>query len=253
MVSDIRIRAFRATEDVETCEKYVEGHKKILENHGIFNISSSNYFWTKLDSVFVIVVESLDGSKLFGGARLHLSDGKNKFPIEDAVADLDNKILDFVKYYSRVGAAELAGVWNSVEVAGYGIGSFLPALVAVVLLDQLQIPVLFSLCSPTTVRFKDWIGATELISVGNRGTFYYPKIDLLATVLYCDDSINMPFTFPRQKQKILFLRNHLHYVEKEKTPFKNITINVHYDLELKNINPDEYKIPLTAKPSLQHA
>jgi hypothetical protein len=244
MVTDVSIRAFRATDDRDTCIKYIQGHKKILENHGIFNVSSSNEEWMHLDSVYVIAVESPDRSKLYGGARLHVANGKNKLPIEEAVYDLDSKISDVVKYYSQSGLAELGGVWNSKEVAGYGVGSFMPALVAVVLLEQLDLPVLMSLCSPMTVRFKEWIGAVELISIGNKGTFYYPKVDLLATALYCDDSINMPITYPRQKQKIKFLRQHLQHEELEKTPFKNEMIKVHYDLKLTDVNTKQYKIPL---------
>ena len=73
---------------------------------------------------------------------------------------------------------------DSKEVAGFGIGSLFPSRVAVALATQIGINTFFTLCSPTTVRFKDWIGGQILTDVGNNGTFYYPKIDLLATAVY---------------------------------------------------------------------
>jgi hypothetical protein len=244
MITDIRIRAFRATDDPETCKKYVEGHRKVLENHGIHKVSSSNEQWPSLRSVFVIVVENIDGSRLYGGARIHATDGVHRLPIEEAVYEMDPRISDVVKYYAQFGAGELSGLWNSKEVAGFGIGSLFPSRVAVAMAEELGLQIMFSLCSPMTVRFKDWIGGIELVSVGNRGTFYYPKLDLLATALYSDDIINLPLAHPRERQKIFFLRKNLKHVASEKSPFKNVNINIHYDLEIKNADTNEFKIAL---------
>ena len=47
MVTEVRIRAFRAIDEPETCHRFIEGHKKILENHGINKVTSSNNEWVK--------------------------------------------------------------------------------------------------------------------------------------------------------------------------------------------------------------
>ena len=60
METEVSIRAFRAIDDIETCLKFVAGHQKVLENHGIYNVTSSSHQWMYSPSVFVIVVESLD-------------------------------------------------------------------------------------------------------------------------------------------------------------------------------------------------
>ncbi|MGI8950022.1 MAG: hypothetical protein ACR2FN_00410 [Chitinophagaceae bacterium] len=244
MTNDIRIRAFRATEDLATCEKFVAGHRKVLEIYGISNITTNTYDWVNNPSIFVIVVESMDKQKLYGGARVQAVDGIHPLPIEEATGKMDSKIYEIVRYYSQFGAAELSGLWNSKEVAGFGIGSLFPSRVAIALAEQLGIQVMFSLCSPTTVRFKNWIGGLELTSVGNKGTFYYPKLDLIATALYSDDVINMPLAHPREKEKILFLRKNLQHVANEKSPFKNMNVNVHYDLKIQSANKNEFKIKL---------
>ena len=93
MVTEIRIRAFRATDDYETCLKFYEGHKKVLENHGITKVTSSSHDWAFRNSVFVIVVESLDKSKLYGGARIHCADGINSLPIETSSGHTTFKIV----------------------------------------------------------------------------------------------------------------------------------------------------------------
>lgn len=239
---DIRIRAFRAPDDPETCRKFIEGHRKVLSIYGIENITTNTDDWVNRRSIFVIVVESLDRNKLYGGARIQIADGIHPLPIEDATGKMDPKIYDIVRQHARTGAAELSGLWNSKEVAGLGIGSLFPSRVAVALATQLGINTFFTLCSPTTVRFKDWMGGRILDEVGINGTFYYPKIDLLATALYSEDMFNLSTTHPREREKVMYLRNNLKHVAVEKSPFKNHLTNIHYDLQLTNVDPKEFQI-----------
>jgi hypothetical protein len=79
METEIRIRAFRATDDFETCLKFYEGHKRVLEGRGIGQVTSSTAEWMYSPSVFVVVVETTDCNKLYGGARVHAADGKKLF------------------------------------------------------------------------------------------------------------------------------------------------------------------------------
>jgi hypothetical protein len=242
MNTDIRIRAFRAIDDPDTCLKFISGHRRVLSIYGIENITTNTEDWMYNPAIFVIVVETIDGEKLYGGARVQVADGIHPLPIEEATGDMDQKIYGIVKYFSQFGAAELSGLWNSKEVAGFGIGSLFPSRVAVAIADQIGIDVMFSLCSPTTVRFKDWIGGRQLVNIGNNGTFYYPKLDLIATALYSDDAINLSYAHPREREKILYLRQHPEHVAQEKSPFKNRLVNVHYALKIASANPTEFKL-----------
>lgn len=239
---DIRIRAFRATEDMETCLKFIEGHKKVLEYHGIYNVSSSTPGWLYNSSVFVIVVESINGSKLYGGARVQSADGKTMLPIEIAVGEMDARIHKYVAQYAKGGTGELCGLWNSIEVAGLGIGSYFSARAAIVIIEQLGFDTLFSLCSPATLRFNQWIGSRPFTKVGNKGTFYYPKLDLLATAVFLEDAHTLNNAHPREREKILWLRQNLSGINNEKSPFKNFAVNVQYKLEMKGVNKNEFKI-----------
>ena len=244
MNTDIRIRAFRATEDPDTCKKFIEGHRKVLSIYGIENITTNTDDWMYNPSIFVIVVETLDREKLYGGARVQAADGLVPLPIEVATGDMDPKIYDIVRYYSQFGTGELSGLWNSKEVAGFGIGSLFPSRASVVIAEQIGLTTMFSLCSPTTVRFNQWIGSKVLTRVGNEGTFYYPKLDLLATAVFLEDAVFLKDAHPRERDKMLSLRNNLNEISKEKSPFKNLNVNVHYDLKIPSANVSEFKIKL---------
>lgn len=242
--TEIRIRAFRAIDDPETCQKFIDGHRTVLEYHGVIKVTSSNNEWAGSPAVFVIVVESMDGSKLYGGARVHAADGITRLPIEDATGYMDDKIYEIVAECAQDGTGELCGLWNSKEVAGLGVGSIFPSVAAVVIAEQIGLKTMFSLCSPATVRFNQWIGSSILKTVGNDGTFYYPKIDLLATAVFLPDADTLENAHPKEREKMLWLRKNLKTVSMERSPFKNISVKVHYDLEIKGADPMEFKIPL---------
>jgi hypothetical protein len=242
MKTEIRIRAFRATDDPETCEKFIEGHRKVLEHHGISKVTSANEAWAESSSVFVVVVEDMERKKLYGGARLHAADGKMLLPIEEATKDLDERILDYVRRYAEDGTGEICGLWNSVEVAGLGIGSLYPSRGAVVIATQLGLNTLFSLCSPVTARFNQRLGSKTFKEVGNEGTFYYPKLDLIATAVFLDDALALRNACPHEREKMMQLRESPRITVTEKAPFKDVTVDVHYDLLIKSANPLEFKL-----------
>jgi hypothetical protein len=251
MNTEIRIRAFRAPDDTETCLKFIQGHRKVLSIYGIENITTNTEDWIYNPAIFVVVVETLDGEKLFGGARVQAADGINPLPIEEATSSFDPAIHRIVNHHAQFGTGELSGLWNSKEVAGLGVGSLFPSRVSVAIAEQIGLSTMFSLCSPATVRFNQWIGSEVLTEVGNNGTFYYPKIDLLATAVFLKDVKTLSTAHPREREKMLFLRRNPKHVAQEKSPFKNIYVNVHYDIDIKGVNPGEFKIPLVKQEESQ--
>jgi len=241
-IKDIRIRAFRATDEPETCRRYIQGHRKVLSIYGIENITSNTDDWLYNPSIFVIVVESADGEKLYGGARVQAVDGITPLPLEEATGDMDSKVYEVVSKFARNGVAEASGLWNSREVAGLGIGSLFPSRCAIVILKQLGISTLLTLSSPATVRFNQWLGLRTLTEVGNNGTFYYPKLDLIATACVMENAETLEDAHPREREKLHYLRSNLQCDIVEKSPFKNLFVNVHYDLRVASANKNEFKI-----------
>ncbi|MBC7399943.1 MAG: hypothetical protein H7289_08355, partial [Mucilaginibacter sp.] len=86
---EVRLRAFRAIDEPETCALFVEGHTNVLTSIGVKKVTSSKNGWTTNPAVFVIVVEAMDGKRIYGGARVHVSGGTERLPIEQAVSILD--------------------------------------------------------------------------------------------------------------------------------------------------------------------
>lgn len=242
--TDIRIRAFRAIDDPESCLKFIEGHRRVLSIYGIENITSNTNLWMFNRSVFVIVVESLDRQKLYGGARIQAVDGITQLPIEEATSEMDSRIHNVIRKYAQYGTGEVCGLWNSKEVAGLGIGSLFPTRCGLAITNQIGLSSVFSLSSPATVRFNQWMGTRVLTEVGKEGTFYYPKIDLLATACLQEDLLEFKGAHPREREKLLFLRNNPESIVYEKSPFKNVYVNVHYDLTIYSADKEEFKLML---------
>lgn len=237
----VKIRAFRATDDPEACDRFIHGHEHVLEVAGVNKVTSANHAWKENPACFVILVETLDGSKVLGGARLQCSGGTMPLPIEEATGDFDAKIFDYVKSLSAEGTAELCGLWNSREVSGLGIGAFFSTRVGVVIAEQVGIKSIFALCAPYTVKFAEKVGCRVLKTIGNNGTFYYPKLDLLATVVLLEDAVTLDTADEIEKDRIMSLRKNLNQVHIETSPIRQMQVEIYYDLLIKNAHKNEFK------------
>ncbi len=230
----VRLRAFRAVDDPETCALFVEGHTHVLTNFGIQKITSARHGWLTNPAVFVLIVESLDKKKVYGGARLHVAGGSEPLPIEQATGSLDPAIYPLIRRYALNGTGEGCGLWNSREIAGYGIGSIFLTRAAIALTPQIGLKSLFALCAPYTVKLTESVGYRLEPRVGNKGTFYYPKIDLIATTMIFEDPEGLSTTSEEDRNAIMELRTNLNAVRTEVLRKKEIEI--HYELKIPNLD-----------------
>jgi len=199
----VRFRAFRAIDEPDTCARFIEGHRKVLEIFGITMVTSNKSLWVEHENTYVIFVESKEDGRPLAGARVQIADGKLPLPIEDAVGKVDQKIYDVVKQYGVNHTAELCGLWNSREVAGYGIGSFMLTRAAIILCRAtLKVKTLFALCAPATVKMGSKNGFVIEKSLGNDGFFNYPKLDLIATAMIIKDVNDIPTATADNRQFI---------------------------------------------------
>jgi hypothetical protein len=200
------IRAFRAIDDPASCDHYIDGHRRVLEAYGVTKVTSANVEWRDDPETYVIIVESADRTKVYGGGRIQIRSKEVKMPLEDAIAILDDRIYAYVDEIGNYNVAEFCGLWNSKEVAGHGIGSIFLGRTGVAIITQLNIKYLMALCSPATLRNCLKVGFEIIRDLGNNGTFYYPKEDLLATSLIIKDIVNLPTANPDERNAILKLR-----------------------------------------------
>ncbi len=222
---EVILRAFRAIDDQASCELFVEGHAHVLESIGVKKVTSSSQEWIYNPTVFVLVVESSDRKKVYGGARVNVAGGSQLLPIEEATGYLDAKIYDLVKQHAKSGTGEICGLWNSREIAGFGIGSIFLTRAAVAITQQIGVQSLFALCAPYTVQMAKDVGYEIDTSVGNNGTFYYPKLDLVATTMILDNVKTLLNAKPEDREAIHLLRDNMNVVKTEVLRRKEIEIN----------------------------
>jgi hypothetical protein len=230
----VRLRAFRAIDDPASCKLFLEGHEHVLTSIGVTKVTSSKDEWTRNPAAFVLIVESLDGTKVYGGARIHVAGGTQPLPIEQATGMMDDSVFDLVWKYAQNGTGEGCGLWNSREISGYGIGSIFLTRAGVAIAPQIGIKSLFALCAPYTVKLSESVGYRLEKSIGNNGTFYYPKLDLLATTMVLKDLENLNDTNEENRKAIFELRENLNCTRVE--VLRNKEIEIHYDLVIPNMN-----------------
>jgi len=165
---------------------------------------------------------------------LQVVSGKYSLPIETALGKYDEGIYEMVKTdHLSGGTCELCGLWNSREVAGMGIGSYILSRVGAAIASQLLVRSIFVLCAPITVRMGKRVGAVIEKSLGNDGLFFYPKDDLIATAMRLRDINDLSNADPQEQEKILSLRMNPHQFIMERGP-KGV-FEVEYNLEIPNL------------------
>lgn len=230
----VRLRAFRAIDDPRTCERFIEGHAHVLTAIGVHKVTSSKNDWMYNPAVFVLIVESLDGERVFGGVRIHVAGGTEPLPIEQATGHMDPAMYELVYRYAQEGTGEGCGLWNSREIAGYGIGSIFLTRAGAAIATQVGITSLFALCAPYTVKLAESVGYRIETSVGNNGTFYYPKLDLVATTMIMQNLDTLTEADDENKQAITALRNNANTTRIE--TLRNKQIQIHYHIDIPNLD-----------------
>lgn len=224
----IRIKLFKAVDDIESCQKFLQGHRHVLENIGIMKVTSSTDTWMYNPNVYVLTVFDTDNGRVLGGARVHIATKDFRLPMEEATKIIDPYVPSIIDQYVAAGTGEICGLWNSREVAGMGIGAVFLTRAAVVASVQIGLNSLFALCAPYTVQMAQDVGYEIEPTAGNNGTFYYPKLDLLATFMILKDVQVLSKASPQEYQAIseLVKTPNIERIEKH----RKREVHIHYDL-----------------------
>jgi hypothetical protein len=231
---EVRIRAFRAIDEPETCELFIKGHTNVLTSIGVTKVTSSKNGWATNPAAFVIIVESLDGKKVYGGARVHVAGGTEPLPIEQAIKGLDSSIHQLIWKYAQFGTGEICGLWNSPELSGYGIGTPLLIRTLIAISSQTGIQSLFALCAPYTVKPVVNCGMVLVDGISNKGTFYYPKLDLIATAMILGDVYTLSKALDEDKSAIMQMRTNMNNLRLYELKEREITID--FALRIPNLD-----------------
>lgn len=230
--------AFRAIDEPDICKQFIEGHVNVLKEYGVTKVTSSNNEWMYNPYVFVVTVHDDASGKVVSGLRIHISHKDYPLPLEGAIAQVDSRIGYLVSKYRPEGTGEIGGLWNSRAISGYGIGALFLSRTSLVIADQLNVTSLFALCAEYTLKPTLQKGFEIEEEIGNKGTFFYPKLDLVATLAVLKDVKNLPLALKEERDYIFSLRNNLQCILTEETPKGPIEIK--YNLKIKS--PD-WRIP----------
>lgn len=229
----VNIRVVRAVSDPEATERYIDGHYRVLESHGVTKVTSADRSWVKNPHVYLLLVELGDSGRLVGGGRIQLRSEGYPLPLEGAIFEKDASIVDFISQYGDLEVAEYCGLWNSKEVAGYGIGSIYLIRLGVALASFLNLKGLLAFCSPVIVSKAASVGFEIISSLGMEGRFFYPKEGLIATIMEIKDVYNIPLATEAEKELIFNLRNNP--VQFQKDSSRRGDLEIFYDLAIQNV------------------
>ena len=183
MNDKLAFRAFRAINEPETCQIYLEGHVNVLKDYGITNVTSNNNEWMHNPNIYCVVAESLPNNEIVGGIRIQLSDENNLLPVEKAIGEMDPRIFDIVKdYRNNGGVGELSGLWNAKKVSGIGL-SLLLTRASISTANQLNFTTMIGICAEYTLSMFRRVGFVVNNNLGLQGEFPYPNANYIARVL----------------------------------------------------------------------
>ena len=227
-----RFKAFRAIDDPKRCENFIQGHADVLRQYGVTKVTSSNNDWMFNPFVYVITVEVEETGEIVSGLRIHIAHPKYPLPLEMAVSQVDHKVFDLVRQYSIEGTGEVSGLWNSKSISGYGIGAVLLIRAGIAIASQLKLGSLLALVAEYTLKPSLQKGFEIEEGIGNSGTFFYPKLDLVATSIVMKDPYGLPKADQSEREIILGIRNNLQCDKIEIGPKGEFLVK--YDLLLEN-------------------
>jgi hypothetical protein len=223
----LRFRAFKATDNPELCEKYLEGHVQVLVNYGITNITTNTRDWMQWDTVYCVIAEKEDGT-VVGGVRTQIADGIHPLPVEKAIGKMDPNIHKMVQQYLAEGVGELCALWNAKEVAGMGL-SIMLVRAGISALNQINCHTLMGICADYTLKMFRKVGFVVDTSLGQGGEFVYPNENYVARVLGILNATDLATAEDFDREKMLALRRDPEQTCIETGP-NDVKIEVEYHL-----------------------
>jgi Leucine Rich Repeat (LRR) protein len=185
--SQITLRLFKAIDDPDSCNRYIAGHRAVLERIGITKLLNSQNDWVSNPNIYVIIAEDENDGKVFGGVRIEKATNEYKLPVESALSEIDPKVADIINAHLLEGTGEMHGLWNSRDVAGMGLGAMFLPRAAVAVSTDIGLKSLFALGAPYTKPRLEKLGYEMETSLGNSGEFFFGKSDLIATIMILRD------------------------------------------------------------------
>lgn len=205
----VKFVGYRAIDSIENCQRFKNGHEKVLSDYGITNITTNTFEWMKDPNVYVVMAISEEDNEVVGGIRIHISSESTTLPVESAVGHMDPNIYNIVKNFrENGGVAELCALWNAKRVAGKGVSTLLTRA-SIAATVQLSFQTLMGICADYTMDMFNKVGFRVNPKLGNSGEFKYPNENYIARVLGIMNAITLDTAHPYDKERMISLRENL--------------------------------------------
>lgn len=228
--SNVIISAFKATDDLIACLKYVEGHAEVLKSFGLGGaVTSSTPEWVNDSDTYVVTAACAITGAMLGGGRVQLNSEHNPLPMVSAIEKIDKKIVSLVNRYAPNGVAEMCGLWISRKAKGLNLG-FTIIQSALVTARQVNISTLIGFAAPITAPFVQRLGFMVEPSVGDNGEFAYPTPEYISTIMILRDMDTLRFAEPEARKQVLRLTSGS--IDQEVVQTKQGKLMLNYALQL---------------------
>jgi hypothetical protein len=207
------VRGFWATDDLESCKLFTEGHQGVLKEYGYEHFESNSSSWYNEKDTYVILAKI--GSKPVGGLRFVRKREGRIIPLEATILPIDSIISDYLNSIVDLNPFEICALWNSKAVGGEKLSYFLSRL-GVVLAPHLDWGISLCFMAKYTFRIPRQLGYEILTNLGDEGYFNYPTPEFQAAVWQHSDMENLGNCADTERERVLSLRENLfqEYTEK---------------------------------------
>lgn len=206
---NIRIRVFKAVDDLESSLKYINGHRRVLEDHGFTHLTTNNEVWYTNPNVICLIAEINDAKgEAVGGIRFELLNKNYTLPLEEALNKKDAKVVELIRSYPEYKTTEMCGLWNSKKVAGKKL-SLILGRSALAIAPLIGLENVFIFIAKYTMEYAKRLGFQVVRSIGNNGDFLYPTELFIANVLLTKDLYSLNDATEHDKKRIELLRKSL--------------------------------------------
>lgn len=230
-----KIFVFRAIDEPELCERYIEGHVKVLTDYGITNVTTNNREWINNPYIYCTVAIDMNTNDMVGGTRVQIADGKQPLPVENAIGKMDSKIYEKVANYRlNGGIGESCGLWISKSVKNVGLSRYL-MWGSISSSIQLNFNIMLGICAGYTLKMFTNIGFVIDYMLGNNGDFPYPNTKYIAHVIGILNAITLETSAKYDKEKMLSLRKNPIQTRIEKN--NGLESEIHYELVFSKVTP----------------
>lgn len=214
------IYAFHASSNPDLCKKFIEGHQKVLSDHGLDQLIPSDDYWVSQNDV--IVVLAIRDDQAIGGIRLEPKVSDRLLPFEKSLLPYDSQISQLFDQLKYDNIYEACGLWNAKAVAGNDLGILL-CRVCVAIAPKLKIEAILSLNGVYTYKIPRDMGSHIIRDIGNNGLFKYPIERFHSALWMQDDLIKLSLASNICKKRVLSLRkntNQTHFESNGKNGIK---------------------------------